>query len=76
MLLLEWRAASLVRDAAETDNDSDTSITQRVSKAVAEAFVATQVMEMISAAESSLRAEDALVLKGLFMLVSRPPSST
>lgn len=68
VLLLEWRAASLVRDAAETDNDSDTSITQRVSKAVAEAFVATQVMEMISAAESSLRAEDALVLKGLFML--------
>ncbi|KAK0433149.1 peroxisomal oxidase [Armillaria borealis] len=62
VLLLEWRMRR------RTDNDSDTSITQRVSKAVAEAFVATQVMEMISAAESSLRAEDALVLKGLFML--------
>ncbi|KAK0476960.1 peroxisomal oxidase [Armillaria novae-zelandiae] len=68
VLLLEWRAASLVRDAAETDNDSDTSITQRVSKAVAESFVATQVIEMIGAAESSLRVQDALVLKGLFML--------
>ncbi|KAG7441254.1 peroxisomal oxidase [Guyanagaster necrorhizus] len=68
VLLLEWRAAVLVQDAAETDDDSDTSLTQRVSKAVAEAFVATQVLEMISTAQSSLRAEDALVLKGLFML--------
>ncbi|KAK0445628.1 peroxisomal oxidase [Desarmillaria tabescens] len=68
VLLLEWRAASLVRDAAETDDHSDTSITQRVSKGVAEAFVATQVLGMISTVESSLRADNALVLKGLFML--------
>ncbi|KAK0200677.1 peroxisomal oxidase [Desarmillaria ectypa] len=68
VLLLEWRAALLVRDAAEIHDDLDTSITQRVSKAVAEAFVATQVLEMISSAENSLRVEDAQVLKVLFTL--------
>ncbi|KAJ7589575.1 peroxisomal oxidase [Mycena floridula] len=44
ILLLEWRAALLVAQAAK---DPDTCTAQRVSKAVTEAYVAARVGEMI-----------------------------
>ncbi|KAJ7617161.1 peroxisomal oxidase [Roridomyces roridus] len=47
--LLEWRAAGLVKEAAQTHKDGtpDATATQRVAKAVTEAFVSARVGEMI-----------------------------
>ncbi|KAJ7257516.1 peroxisomal oxidase [Mycena haematopus] len=49
ILLLEWRAALLVHESAQTLGESDATATQRVSRAVTEAFVAARVGEMIEA---------------------------
>ncbi|KAF8064384.1 peroxisomal oxidase [Lyophyllum atratum] len=46
--LLEWRAALLVQEHAQTFEISDASVNQRVSKAVTEAFIAVQVGEIIA----------------------------
>ncbi|EKM75391.1 hypothetical protein AGABI1DRAFT_79987 [Agaricus bisporus var. burnettii JB137-S8] len=47
VLLLEWRAALLVRELAQHVDDLDASATQRTAGAVTEAFIAARVMEMI-----------------------------
>ncbi|KAL0578790.1 hypothetical protein V5O48_003202 [Marasmius crinis-equi] len=46
--LLEWRAALLVHEVAQTTDAHDATIYQRVSKAVTEAFVAGRVGEMLA----------------------------
>ncbi|KAF8900142.1 peroxisomal oxidase [Gymnopilus junonius] len=47
ILLLELRAAFIVNEHAQNTSEQDASVNQRVSKAVTEAFVATQVAGMI-----------------------------
>ncbi|KAF8994920.1 peroxisomal oxidase [Cyathus striatus] len=55
ILLLEWRAALLVREVAKNAEDPDASVNQRVAKGVTEAFVAVRVGEIIeSVAKSEL----------------------
>jgi acyl-CoA oxidase len=68
ILLLEWRAARLVQELAQNQSETDPSINQRVSKAVTEAFVATQVGEMIN--KLSLLSEEKSVVSDLYILVS------
>jgi acyl-CoA oxidase len=68
LLLLEWRAALIVQDLARNQNKPDTSANQRVSKAVSEAFVAAQVVQMIQ--ELNLVDEDRRVVGELYRLVS------
>ncbi|RDB17664.1 Peroxisomal acyl-coenzyme A oxidase 1 [Hypsizygus marmoreus] len=67
ILLLEWRAALLVREHAQTADEPDASVYQRVSKAVTEAFVAVQVGEIIKTL-TSLPAHDAHVIRSLYTL--------
>ncbi|TEB33934.1 acyl-CoA oxidase [Coprinellus micaceus] len=54
VLLLEWRAALVVQELARNAKDLDASVFQRVSKAVAEAFVARQVGDMIDGLKGKL----------------------
>jgi acyl-CoA oxidase len=71
VLLLEWRAALMVKNFTQTpaDVDVDASVNQRLAKAVTEAFVAAQVGEMISNL-ATLPSEDAKVVGCLYRLVS------
>lgn len=68
ILLLEWRAAFLVRAHSQTADEPDASVNQRVSKAVTEAFVASQVDKTI--ASLSLPARSAQPVHALYLLVS------
>ncbi|KAG6877480.1 hypothetical protein C0993_006948 [Termitomyces sp. T159_Od127] len=67
--LLEWRAALLVREHAQTKGESDASANQRVSKAVTEAFVAAQVGSIINGLATDGSA--AVTLKGETLAVSQ-----
>lgn len=69
VLLLEWRAALMVKNFTQTpaDVDVDASVNQRLAKAVTEAFVAAQVGEMISNL-ATLPSEDAKVVGCLYRL--------
>ncbi|KAF9484218.1 peroxisomal oxidase [Pholiota conissans] len=66
ILLLELRAALIVHDHANKE-DVDASANQRVSKAVTEAFIATQVGEMIKGL-SALSKKDRGVVTKVFLL--------
>lgn len=68
ILLLEWRAAVIVKEFAKHANDPDASANQRVSKAVTEAFVAVQVGLMIQ--ELQLAETENCVIRDLYLLVS------
>ncbi|KAJ6543324.1 peroxisomal oxidase [Mycena sp. CBHHK59/15] len=68
ILLLEWRAALLVHEIAQTIADPDATATQRVSRAVTEAFVAARVGEMIEALGATLKPGEALAVKKLCTL--------
>ena len=69
ILLLEWRAAVLVRDHALNvqKGELDGAMNQRVSKAVTEAFVAVQIGEGIHDLPDG---SDSEVLRSLYLLVS------
>lgn len=67
--LLEWRAALLVHELAQTAKNPDANMYQRVSKAVTEAFVAARVGEMIAESGRELAATEAGILAKLFNLV-------
>ncbi|KAG2354563.1 peroxisomal oxidase [Suillus spraguei] len=69
VLLLEWRAALMVKNFTQTpaSADVDASINQRLAKAVTEAFVAAQVSEMINDL-AILPSEDAKVVGCLYRL--------
>ncbi|KAG2355129.1 peroxisomal oxidase [Suillus spraguei] len=69
VLLLEWRAALMVKNFTQTpaSADVDASINQRLAKAVTEAFVAAQVGEMINNL-AVLPSEDAKVVGYLYRL--------
>ncbi|KAF8056038.1 peroxisomal oxidase [Lyophyllum atratum] len=64
--LLEWRAALLVQEHAQTFEIPDASVNQRVSKAVTEAFIAVQVGEII--ANLVLSAPTREVVRSLYTL--------
>lgn len=66
--LLEWRAALAVQSAAQNLNHPDAGINHRLSKAVTEAFVATQVGAMISDL-NQLPQNEASALGDLYHLV-------
>jgi acyl-CoA oxidase len=68
ILLLEWRAALLVREHSRTVSEPDASVNQRVSKAVTEAFIAAQVGEIIDSL--SLPANSTSSVRELYLLVS------
>lgn len=71
ILLLEWRAALLVREIFLHQKEADTNPDQRVAKAVTEAFVARQVGEMIENLDSdALGVRDRAVLRDLYTLVT------
>ncbi|KAG1844706.1 peroxisomal oxidase [Suillus subluteus] len=69
VLLLEWRAALMVKNFTQTptSGDVDASVNQRLAKAVTEAFVAAQVGEMINNL-ANLPSEDAKVVGCLYRL--------
>lgn len=70
ILLLEWRAALIVNEYAQNAKAPDASVNQRVSKAVSEAFVATQVGEILkSLQQSGLQNKEAEVLSNVYLLV-------
>ena len=69
ILLLEWRAALLVHESAQTIGEPDASATQRVSRAVTEAFVAARVGEMIQGVGNTLKLREADVVKKVYLLV-------
>ncbi|KAJ3996037.1 peroxisomal oxidase [Lentinula boryana] len=70
ILLLEWRAALLVHEIAQTAQDPDATIYQRVSKGTTEAFVGRRIGEMIGGlrTNSGLNANDVAVLSRLYLL--------
>ncbi|KAJ4480822.1 peroxisomal oxidase [Lentinula aciculospora] len=70
ILLLEWRAALVVHEMAQTTQDPDTTIYQRVSKSITEAFVGQRVGEMIGGlrTNSGLKENDVAVLSQLYLL--------
>ncbi|KAK7055387.1 acyl-coenzyme A oxidase [Favolaschia claudopus] len=61
--LLEWRAALLVHEMANTTTTPDPSITQRVSRAIAEAFVAARVGELIVGLNSALKPREVAAVR-------------
>ena len=69
ILLLEWRAAVIVREHALNvkKGELDGTMNQRVSKAVTEAFVAAQIGEAIHNLPDGSESE---VLRSLYLLVS------
>lgn len=67
--LLEWRAALAVKSAALSSNHPDAGINHRLSKAITEAFVATQVGDMV-AALNQLPHNESCALRDLYLLVS------
>ena len=67
--LLEWRAALAVQSAAQNLNHPDAGINHRLSKAIAEAFVATQVGDMV-ATLNELPHNERRALRDLYLLVS------
>lgn len=68
VLLFEWRAALVVQDLALNQSRPDASANQRVSKAVVEAYVAVQVVQMIQ--EQELTGKDQSIVGDLYRLVS------
>ncbi|KAJ7038971.1 peroxisomal oxidase [Mycena alexandri] len=68
ILLLEWRAALLVNESAQTPSEPDATLTQRVSRAVTEAFVAARVGEMIDGLKSALKQREAEVVAKVYLL--------
>ena len=68
ILLLELRAALLVREHAQNALDTDASANQRISKAVTESFVAAQVGGMIDGL-SSMPTKDRVAVSKVFLLV-------
>ncbi|KDQ56007.1 hypothetical protein JAAARDRAFT_59460 [Jaapia argillacea MUCL 33604] len=66
IILLEWRAAFMVRERALCKGEGDASLDQRVSRAVSEAFVASSVGEMIGGLE--LEERERRVVGDLFRL--------
>ncbi|KAG1807865.1 peroxisomal oxidase [Suillus subaureus] len=69
VLLLEWRAALMVKNFTQTpaNGDVDASVNQRLAKAVTEAFIAAQVGEMINNL-ANLPSEDAKAVGCLYKL--------
>jgi acyl-CoA oxidase len=70
ILLLEWRAALIVHESAQTLAQPDATATQRVSRAVTEAFVAVRVGELIDALGAALPPREASVVGKVYLLVS------
>ncbi|KAF8829694.1 hypothetical protein HHX47_DHR2000235 [Lentinula edodes] len=70
ILLLEWRAALLVHEMAQTAHDPDATLFQRVSRGTTEAFVGRRVGEMINdfRKNSELQESDVAVLSRLYLL--------
>jgi acyl-CoA oxidase len=66
--LLEWRAALAVQSAAQNLDHPDAGINRRLSKAITEAFVATQVGDMVSNL-NQLSQNEASALGNLYLLV-------
>ncbi|KAL0578791.1 hypothetical protein V5O48_003203 [Marasmius crinis-equi] len=67
--LLEWRAALLVHEVAQTTDALEATIYQRVSKAVTEAFVAGRVGEMLVLLnEREIGPKDKEVVKRVYIL--------
>jgi acyl-CoA oxidase len=65
--LLEWRAALAVQSAAQNLDHPDAGINRRLSKAITEAFVATQVGDMVSNL-NQLSQNEASALGNLYLL--------
>ncbi|GAW04591.1 acyl- oxidase [Lentinula edodes] len=70
ILLLEWRAALLVHEMAQTAHDPDATLFQRVSRGTTEAFVGRRVGEMINdfRKNAELQESDVAVLSRLYLL--------
>lgn len=72
ILLLEWRAALLVKEVSTGGIEVDASCNQRVSRAVAEAFVARQVGDLMKDLDGLLEGKEKQVVIRLYHLVSKP----
>ncbi|KAF9450509.1 peroxisomal oxidase [Macrolepiota fuliginosa MF-IS2] len=70
ILLLEWRAAFLVRELAQVVQDPDASSSQRVAKAVTEAFVGARVGDIIKGLPETFEGKesDVKVIGKLYLL--------
>jgi acyl-CoA oxidase len=71
ILLLEWRAALLVRELAQHVDELDASAAQRTARAITEAFIAARVNEMIKELPEVLEGSQrsVKVLERLYLLV-------
>lgn len=69
VILLEWRAALMVKNFTQTQasGDVDANVNQRLARAITEAFVAAQVGEMINNL-TNLPSEEARVVGCLYRL--------
>jgi hypothetical protein len=76
VLLLEWRAALLVRELAQHVDDQDASAAQRTARAITDAFIAARVKEMITEIPEVLKGSEKSVkaLEKLYLLVRSSPT--
>lgn len=70
VFVLQQRALCMVREYAKHESDPDASAPQRVSRAVTEAFISSQVESFIHELPKQLPGKDAHILKDLLTLVS------
>lgn len=70
IILLERRAALMVRAHASRDISKDCNSSQRVSRAVGDAFVGARIRDMLSGLENRCQGREKLVVETLLLLVS------
>ncbi|KAK7029744.1 acyl-coenzyme A oxidase [Favolaschia claudopus] len=68
ILLLEWRAAFLVQEIANTTSAPEPTAAHRASRAVTEAFVAGRVGELITGLDAALKPREAAVVRKVYLL--------
>ncbi|KAK7055264.1 acyl-coenzyme A oxidase [Favolaschia claudopus] len=68
ILLLEWRAAFLVQEIANTTSAPEPTAAHRASRAVTEAFVAGRVGELITGLDAALKSREAAVVRKVYLL--------
>jgi acyl-CoA oxidase len=68
--LLQWRAALIVQDRAQSTGQLDASVEARVSRAVAEAFVANQIAGILKVLPAYMDDVSCKAVHNLYLLVS------
>lgn len=67
--LLEWRAALMLRDFVQTMDELDSSATQRLARAITDAFISVKIRDFVSGLRE-LPPGECNAVRGLYHLVS------